>query len=92
MGAIQSALYALVYEKKRNLDSSPTPIDGLHVLSIGYGGWQATPRIIGVRKLLKGIETGDPQSITVIKEDQYIQDHHMTPEVSEGLAKGWCAI
>jgi hypothetical protein len=31
MGAIQSTLYAMVYEKKRNLDSSSNPINCLDV-------------------------------------------------------------
>ena len=40
-----------------------------------------------IRKLLKGIETGDPESVTVVNEDQYIQHNPLTPEGSEGLAQ-----
>ena len=36
--------------------------------------------------LLKGIETGDPSSVTVVNEDQYIQHNPQTHEGSEGLA------
>jgi len=39
-----------------------------------------------IRKLLKGIETGDPESVTVVNEDKYIQHNPLTPEGSEGLA------
>ena len=37
-------------------------------------------------KLLKGIETGDPESVTVVNEDKYIQHNPQTHEGSEGLA------
>ena len=40
-----------------------------------------------IRKLLKGIETGDPESVTVVNEDKYIQHNPLTPEGSEGLAE-----
>ncbi len=40
-----------------------------------------------VRKLLKGIETGDPESVTVVNEGKYIQHNPLTREGSEGLAK-----
>jgi len=39
-----------------------------------------------IRALLKGIETGDPASVTVVNEDQYIQHNPQTLEGSEGLA------
>jgi len=37
-------------------------------------------------KLLKGIETGDPASVTVVNEEKYIQHNPQTHEGSEGLA------
>jgi predicted SnoaL-like aldol condensation-catalyzing enzyme len=40
-----------------------------------------------IRSLLKGIETGDPESVTVVNEDKYIQHNPLTPEGSEGLAE-----
>jgi len=40
-----------------------------------------------IRKLLKGIETGDPESVTVVNENKYIQHNPLTPEGSEGLAE-----
>ena len=40
-----------------------------------------------IRRLLKGIETGDPESVTVVNEDKYIQHNPLTPEGSEGLAE-----
>ncbi len=39
-----------------------------------------------IRALLKGIETGDPESVTVVNEAQYIQHNPETHEGSEGLA------
>ncbi len=36
--------------------------------------------------LLKGIETGDPESVTVVNEARYIQHNPQTHEGSEGLA------
>ena len=36
--------------------------------------------------LLKGIETGDPASVSVVNEDKYIQHNPQTHEGSEGLA------
>ena len=36
--------------------------------------------------LLKGIETGDAKSVTVVNEDKYIQHNPQTHEGSEGLA------
>lgn len=38
-----------------------------------------------IRKLLKGIETGDPESVTVVNENKYIQHNPLTPEGSEGF-------
>ncbi|VAW88612.1 hypothetical protein MNBD_GAMMA17-2286 [hydrothermal vent metagenome] len=38
-------------------------------------------------KLLKGIETGDPESISVVNEKKYIQHNPQTHEGSEGLAE-----
>lgn len=37
--------------------------------------------------LLKGIETGDPESVTVVNEDKYIQHNPQTQAGGEGLAK-----
>jgi predicted SnoaL-like aldol condensation-catalyzing enzyme len=37
-------------------------------------------------ELLKGIETGDPASVSVVNEDKYIQHNPQTLEGSEGLA------
>ncbi len=39
-----------------------------------------------IRKLLKGIETGDPQAVAVVNEAEYIQHNPQTHEGSEGLA------
>lgn len=39
-----------------------------------------------IRKLLKGIETGDPEAATVVSEDRYIQHNPQTHEGGEGLA------
>ncbi|MDJ0655462.1 MAG: nuclear transport factor 2 family protein [Xanthomonadales bacterium] len=39
-----------------------------------------------IRKLLKGIETGDPASVAVVNEEKYIQHNPQTYEGSEGLA------
>ena len=39
-----------------------------------------------IRALLKGIETGDPASVAVVNEAQYIQHNPHTKEGSEGLA------
>ena len=36
--------------------------------------------------LLKGIETGDPDSVKVVNEDKYIQHNPQTKEGGEGLA------
>ncbi len=38
-------------------------------------------------KLLKGIETGDPESVTVVNEAKYIQHNPLTREGSKGLAE-----
>jgi len=38
-------------------------------------------------KLLKGIETGDPSSVSVVNEEKYIQHNPQTHEGSEGLAE-----
>lgn len=40
-----------------------------------------------IRILLKGIETGDPTSISVVNEEKYIQHNPQTHEGSEGLAE-----
>ena len=47
---------------------------------------ESIPRTHLVRKLLKGIETGDPESASVVNEDKYIQHNPQTKEGSEGLA------
>ncbi|MEM8605846.1 MAG: nuclear transport factor 2 family protein [Myxococcota bacterium] len=39
-----------------------------------------------VRKLLKGIETGDPDAAAVVNEAKYVQHNPQTQEGSEGLA------
>lgn len=39
-----------------------------------------------IHRLLKGIETGDPASVSVVNEDKYIQHNPQTHEGSEGLA------
>lgn len=39
-----------------------------------------------IQKLLKGIETGDPEAATVVNEAKYIQHNPRTGEGSEGLA------
>ncbi len=39
-----------------------------------------------IRALLKGIETGDPDSVVVVNEAKYIQHNPQTHEGSEGLA------
>lgn len=39
-----------------------------------------------LQKLLKGIETGDPDAATVVNEDKYIQHNPRTAEGSPGLA------
>ncbi len=38
-------------------------------------------------ELLKGIETGDPESISVVNEKKYIQHNPQAHEGSEGLAE-----
>jgi len=38
-------------------------------------------------ELLKGIETGDPSSVSVVNEEKYIQHNPQTHEGSEGLAE-----
>lgn len=40
-----------------------------------------------IQKLLKGIETGDPKSVTVVNENKYIQHNPLTREGGEGLAE-----
>lgn len=44
-------------------------------------------KIEQIRKLLKGIETGDPSSVSVVNEARYIQHNPQTHEGSEGLAE-----
>ena len=39
-----------------------------------------------IRELLKGIETGDPDSVVVVNQDKYIQHNPQTHEGGEGLA------
>jgi predicted SnoaL-like aldol condensation-catalyzing enzyme len=39
-----------------------------------------------VYELLKGIETGDPESVKVVNEEKYIQHNPQTQEGGEGLA------
>lgn len=40
-----------------------------------------------IYNLLKGIETGDPESVKVVNEDKYIQHNPQTLEGGEGLAQ-----
>lgn len=40
-----------------------------------------------IRRLLKGIETGDPTAVAVVDESKYIQHNPQTQEGSEGLAQ-----
>jgi len=40
-----------------------------------------------IRALLKGIETGDPDSVIVVNEDKYIQHNPLTREGNIGLAE-----
>lgn len=40
-----------------------------------------------IQKLLKGIETGDPEAATVVNEAEYVQHNPRTAEGSEGLAE-----
>lgn len=40
-----------------------------------------------ISTLLKGIETGDPQSVSVVNEGQYIQHNPLTRTGTEGLAE-----
>ena len=46
-----------------------------------------TPKRDLIQKLLKGIETGDPEAATVVNEAKYIQHNPRTSEGSEGLAE-----
>ena len=39
-----------------------------------------------IKALLKGIETGDPESVAVVNEEKYVQHNPQTLEGSEGLA------
>jgi len=40
-----------------------------------------------IRKLLKGIETGDPEAVSVVNESKYIQHNPLTREGNVGLAE-----
>ena len=40
-----------------------------------------------IYKLLKGIETGDPEAVTVVNEEKYIQHNPLTREGNIGLAE-----
>ena len=40
-----------------------------------------------IKRLLKGIETGDPASVVVVDEDRYVQHNPTTREGSVGLAE-----
>jgi len=44
-----------------------------------------TTRIDRIRTLLKGIETGDPEAVSVISPTQYIQHNPQTQTGREGL-------
>lgn len=43
-------------------------------------------RIAAIERLLKGLETGDPEAASVVNEAKYIQHNPQTHEGSEGLA------
>ena len=43
-------------------------------------------RKAGIKALLKGIETGDPDSVLVVNANKYIQHNPQTHEGREGLA------
>jgi len=43
-------------------------------------------RKAGIRALLKGIESGDPDSVLVVNPEKYIQHNPQTHEGREGLA------
>ena len=43
-------------------------------------------RKAAIHALLKGIETGDPEAVRVVNEDEYIQHNPQTREGNEGLA------
>ena len=45
-----------------------------------------TKRKNEIQALLKGIETGNPDSVAVVNEDKYIQHNPQTHEGSLGLA------
>ena len=45
------------------------------------------PKRDRIKRLLKGIETGDPASVAVVNEDRYIQHNPMTGEGNIGLAE-----
>ena len=47
--------------------------------------WKSSKKML-LQKLLKGIETGDPESAAVVNEEKYIQHNPQTHEGSEGLA------
>lgn len=47
----------------------------------------ASQRKAAITRLLKGIETGAPDSVSVVDEDKYIQHNPQTQEGSEGLAQ-----
>jgi len=40
-----------------------------------------------IRALLKGIETGDPQSVAIVNEEKYIQHNPLTRTGNAGLAE-----
>lgn len=42
-------------------------------------------RVDGIRTLLKGIESGDPEAVSVLSPTQYIQHNPQT----HSLGKGW---
>ncbi len=46
----------------------------------------STERKKKIQALLKGIETGDPESVTVVNPNKYIQHNPQTQEGGEGLA------
>ena len=47
----------------------------------------ASKRKDQIRALLKGIETGDPEAVTVVNESRYIQHNPLTREGNVGLAE-----
>lgn len=65
-------------------------LHGIRPNKVRTGVEESSPRMASkrdqIQKLLKGIETGDPEAATVVNEAKYIQHNPRTSEGSEGLA------